>query len=46
MFFENDITLNSNYTITASKNAMTAGAISIANGVTATVPSGSTWTIV
>jgi hypothetical protein len=46
MFFENDITLNSNYTITASKNAMTAGAINIANGVTATVPSGSTWTIV
>jgi hypothetical protein len=46
MFFENDITLNSNYTITASKNAMTAGAISIADGVTATVPSGSTWTIV
>jgi hypothetical protein len=46
MFYENDITLNSNYTITAGKNAMTAGAISIANGVTATVPSGSTWTIV
>jgi hypothetical protein len=46
MFFENDITLNSNYTITAGKNAMTAGAISVANGVTATVPSGSTWTIV
>ena len=46
MFFENDITLNTSYTITASKNAMTAGAINLANGVTVTVPSGSTWTIV
>jgi len=46
MFYENDITLNSSYTITASKNAMTAGGITLANGVTVTVPSGSTWTIV
>jgi hypothetical protein len=46
MFFENDITLNSSYTITSSKNAMTAGGITLANGVTVTVPSGSTWTIV
>jgi hypothetical protein len=46
MFYENDITLNTSYTITASKNAMTAGGINIANGVTVTVPSGSTWTIV
>ena len=46
MFYENDITLNTSYTITASKNAMTAGGITLANGVTVTVPSGSTWTIV
>jgi hypothetical protein len=46
MFYENDITLNTSYTITASKNAMTAGGISLANGVTVTIPSGSTWTIV
>ena len=46
MFYENDITLNSNYTISTNKNAMTAGAITLANGVTVTVPSGSTWTIV
>ena len=46
MFYENDITLNTSYTITASKNAMTAGGITLADGVTVTVPSGSTWTIV
>lgn len=46
MFYENDITLNSNYTISTNKNAMSAGAITIASGVTVTVPSGSTWTVV
>jgi hypothetical protein len=46
MFYENDITLNSSYTINNNKNAMTAGGITLANGVTVTVPSGSTWTIV
>jgi len=46
MFFENDITLTTNYTITTSKNAMSAGPITIATGVTVTIPSGSTWTIV
>jgi len=46
MFYENDITLNTSYTINNNKNAMTAGGITIADGVTVTVPSGSTWTIV
>lgn len=46
MFFENDITLNTSYTINNNKNAMTAGGITLADGVTVTVPSGSTWTIV
>ena len=46
MFYENDITLNTSYTINNNKNAMTAGGITLANGVTVTVPSGSTWTIV
>lgn len=45
-FWENDITLSTNYTITTNKNAMTAGPITIANGVTITVPNGSTWTVV
>ena len=46
VFFENDTTINSNYTITTGKNAMTAGPVTVANGVTVTVPSGSVWTVV
>jgi hypothetical protein len=42
---ENDITITANYTITSGKNAMSAGPITIATGVTVTVPTGSTWTI-
>lgn len=43
---ENAQTISSNYTITSSKNALSAGQITINSGVTVTVPSGSTWTIV
>ena len=46
VFYENDITVNSSYTITTGKNAMTAGPVEIANGATVTIPSGSNWTIV
>jgi len=46
IFWQNDQTVNTSYTITAGKNAMTAGPITIASGVTVTVPSGSVWTIV
>lgn len=46
LFWENDQTMTTNYTITAGKNAVTAGAISINAGITLTVSSGSTWTIV
>ena len=46
IFLENDQSVTTNYTITSGKNAMTAGPITINNGVTVTVPSGSTWTIV
>lgn len=45
-FWENDITITTDYTITTNKNAMTAGPITINSGVTITVPSGSTWTVV
>ena len=45
-FFENDQTITTNYTITAGKNAMTAGPVTINSGVTVQVPSGSTWTVV
>lgn len=46
VFFENDITITTNYTITTNKNAMTAGPVTIQNGVIVTIPSGSVWTIV
>ena len=45
-FYENAQTVTSNYTITASKNAMTAGDISVNSGVTVTVPTGARWVIV
>ena len=46
VFFENDVTVTANYTIGTSKNAMTAGPITINGGVVVTIPSGSVWTIV
>lgn len=46
VFFENDQTITTNYTVGANKNALTAGPITVANGVTVTVPTGSAWTVV
>jgi len=46
IFFLNGITVNSNYTIPTNYNAGTFGPVSIASGVTVTVPSGSVWTVV
>ena len=46
VFYENDQTVTTNYTITTNKNAMSAGPITVNNGITVTVPNGSTWTIV
>jgi len=46
VFFENDVTVTTSYTITTSRNAMTAGPVTINGGVVVTIPSGSVWTIV
>ena len=46
LFWENDQTVTSDYTITNGKNAGSFGPIAIANGVTVTVGSGETWTVV
>lgn len=46
VFVENDQVVTTNYTITTNKNAMSAGPITVNQGVTVTVPSGSTWTVV
>ena len=45
-FWENNTTITASYNITAGKNAGTFGPVTIADGVTVTVPDGSTWTIV
>ena len=44
-FIEFDTTISYNYTITTGRNAFTAGPVSIANGNTVTIPSGSYWTV-
>ena len=46
IFWENDQIIDIDYTITTGKNAGTFGPVSIETGVTVTVPSGSTWSIV
>jgi hypothetical protein len=46
IFFENDLTVTDDYIIPASKNAMTAGPVTVNSGVTVTVQPTSTWTIV
>ena len=44
--YENAQSITSNYTVTNGKNAMSAGPIEIASGVTVTIGSGETYTIV
>jgi hypothetical protein len=46
IFIENGQTVTTNYTLTTGKNALSAGPISIASGVTVTVPSGQVWSII
>jgi hypothetical protein len=45
VFWENDTTVTTSYTITTGKNAVSAGPITINNGATVTIPTGSEWTI-
>ena len=44
--WENSNTINSNYTIGTNYNAMSAGPVTVASGVTVTVPSGSRWVVI
>lgn len=46
IFFENDLTVTTSYTIPTGKNAGTFGPVTINSGVTVTVPSGSVWSVV
>jgi hypothetical protein len=38
--------VTTDYTISSNKNAMSAGPITINDGITVTVPDGSAWTVV
>ena len=46
VFYENDISVASSYSISNGKNAMSAGPITLANGVVVTIPNGSVWSVV
>lgn len=46
VFYENDQTITGSYTLTAGKNALSAGNITINDGVTVTIPTGATWSII
>ena len=46
VFFENDQTVTTNYTLTTNKNAVTAGPVTVNSSVTVTIPSGSSWVVV
>lgn len=45
IFFENDATVWSSYSIPVGRNASSTGPVTIASGATVTVPSGSAWSI-
>lgn len=45
VFYENELTVTTNYTLTTNRNAMSTGPITIDAGVTVTVPSGQRWVI-
>ena len=46
IFYENDQVVSNSYSITSGKNAMTTGPITIADGVTLTIPDGSTFVVI
>ena len=46
VFYENSQTVTTSYTLTTSKNAVSAGPVTINSGATVTVPSGASWVIV
>lgn len=45
VFYENSQTVSANYTISTNKSAMSTGPITVNDGVTVTIPSGSRWVI-
>tara|TARA_R110000772_G_scaffold120365_3_gene226596 strand:- start:1185 stop:1520 length:336 start_codon:yes stop_codon:yes gene_type:complete len=46
VFYENGQTVNSDYTIVSTKNALSAGPITVAGGATVTIESGARWVVI
>lgn len=46
VFYLNDQAVTANYDVPSNQNAMTAGPITINNGVTVSIPNGAIWTVV
>jgi len=45
VFYENELTVTADYTLTTSRNAMSTGPITINSGITVTVPTNQRWVI-
>ena len=45
VFHENGTTVNTSYTLTTGRNALSVGPVTIAGGATVTVPSGKRWLV-
>jgi hypothetical protein len=46
VFFENENSVDASYTLTTNFNAVSAGPVTVASGVTVTIPAGQAWVIV
>jgi hypothetical protein len=45
VFYENELVVTTNYTLTTARNAMSTGPITIDAGVTVTIPTDQRWVI-
>jgi hypothetical protein len=46
VFYENENQVDTNYTLTTNYNAVSAGPVTVASGITVTIPAGQAWVIV
>ena len=46
VFYENENSVDTDYTLTTNYNAVSAGPVTVASGVTVTIPAGQAWVIV
>lgn len=46
VFYENDQTITTSYTLEADKNAMTTGPVTINEGVSVTIETGARWVVI